>query len=189
MSELDPVSIVISIAITWGIGLAPPLATRNIIGKPLNKWPAIGACAVFWFLNLVIFNSLGSQSESHTALLLVAFVSYWILRKGALANREIQSSDVGHNGFTELMLASASKSVSDVCVVLATGVNVNERDEQGKTALMYAVMNNRLDVIKLLLDVGADKTIRTNSGNTAAWFAEKQEFERAIALLNDSAAK
>lgn len=82
MYEFDTVTIIASIIITWGIGLAPPLIIRYaILKRPMDKWPAIGTCAIFWLLNIVIFTVLGSKSKTHAALTLVAFVSYWLLRK------------------------------------------------------------------------------------------------------------
>jgi hypothetical protein len=52
-----------------------------ILKRPMNKWPAIGTCAFFLFLNVILFTALGSRSKTHAALTLVAFVSYWLLRK------------------------------------------------------------------------------------------------------------
>jgi hypothetical protein len=75
-------NIVASIILTWVIGLAPPLVIRYaILKRPMNKWPAIGTCASFWILNVILFTALGSQSKTHAALGLVAFASYWLLRK------------------------------------------------------------------------------------------------------------
>jgi hypothetical protein len=79
---LTPLELFLSFIITWTIGLAPPLLIRYIFAKkPLEKWPAIGTCAGFWFLNILLFAAMGSQSKSHTVLLLIAFVSYTILRR------------------------------------------------------------------------------------------------------------
>ena len=80
MYEFDAVTIIASIVITWGIGLAPPLLIRYaILKRQMDKWPAIGTCNIFLFLNIIIFTALGSKSKTHGALTLVAFVSYWIL--------------------------------------------------------------------------------------------------------------
>lgn len=82
MHELDPVAVVISFVLTWGIGLTPPLVIRYAVLKmPMEKWPAIGACACLWFFNIILFSALGSQSKTHAALIFVAYVSYWLLRK------------------------------------------------------------------------------------------------------------
>lgn len=82
MYDLNPITIIASIVLTWGIGLAPPLTIRYaILKRPMDKWPAIGTSVFFWLINLTLFIALGSQSKTHNALILVAFVSYWILRK------------------------------------------------------------------------------------------------------------
>lgn len=82
MAELDAVTILLSFIITWGIGLAPPLLIRYIfLKRPVSRWPAIGICASFWVFNVILFTALGSKSRSHFALTLVAFVSYWLLRR------------------------------------------------------------------------------------------------------------
>lgn len=76
--------LVFSLIITWGIGLAPPLLIRFVfIRHPIGKGWAIGVVALFSLINLVLFSALRSQSKTHGALALVAFVSYAILRKGA----------------------------------------------------------------------------------------------------------
>lgn len=91
MLELDAVTIVASIVLTWGIGLAPPAVIRYaILKRPMNKWPAIGTCAAFWFFNVILFTALGSKSKTHAALTLIAFVSYWILRKAQKAKEQAQ---------------------------------------------------------------------------------------------------
>lgn len=74
----------LSFLLTWGVGLAPPLLIRfAFMRRPIGKGWAIGIVALFWVFNIVLFTALGSQSKSHGALALVAFVSYAILRKGA----------------------------------------------------------------------------------------------------------
>jgi len=91
MFELDPLTIEASIVLTWGIGLAPPIVIRYaILKRPMNKWPAIGTCAAFWFFNVILFTALGSKSKTHAALTLIAFVSYWILRKAGTAKVNAQ---------------------------------------------------------------------------------------------------
>jgi hypothetical protein len=77
------ISLVSAIA-TWGLGLAPPLLVRfALVRRPMGRGWAVGLVALFWMLNIVLFTTLGSQSESHSALTLVAFVSYLIPRKGS----------------------------------------------------------------------------------------------------------
>lgn len=78
------VALLISLIITWGIGLMPPLLIRFVLLKrPMGKGPAVGTCALFLIVNLMIFIALGSESKSHGAVALIAIASYYILRKSA----------------------------------------------------------------------------------------------------------
>jgi len=75
-------TLIVSFLLTWGIGLIPSLLIRYlIVKKPLSKMWAISLVIVFWIINFIIFTALGSQSRTHVALFLVAWVSYIILRK------------------------------------------------------------------------------------------------------------
>lgn len=75
--------LVLSFLITWTVGLTPPLLIRFLfLRRSMRKWTAIAVCALFWSFNIVFFISIGSQSKTHGALLLVALVSYFILRSG-----------------------------------------------------------------------------------------------------------
>lgn len=77
------VTLLISALFTWGIGLAPPLLIRFLfLRRPIGKGWAIGTAAIFWFINIILFTALGSTSKTHSALFLVAWASYAILRKG-----------------------------------------------------------------------------------------------------------
>lgn len=98
MLELSPLELFLSFIITWTIGLAPPLLIRYVFAKrPMEKWPAIGTCAGFWFLNILLFTALGSQSKGHTVLLVIAFVSYAILRR-PLSAKEISKGHPATGG-------------------------------------------------------------------------------------------
>jgi len=77
------INLIFSAIFTWGIGLAPPLISRfAILRRPMSKIPAIVFVAIFWFLNLMFFTALGSQSKTHGGLFFVAIASYYILRAG-----------------------------------------------------------------------------------------------------------
>lgn len=76
-------ALIISALFTWGVGILPPILIRFVfIKRPVSKKIAILLVSVFWFLNLVFFIAIGSQSKTHGALFLVAIASYYILRKG-----------------------------------------------------------------------------------------------------------
>ena len=72
--------LILSFIITWVIGLVPPLLIRYvIIRKPITKTPAVIVAGIFLIINLSIFIALGSKA--HVVLILIAYVSYRILRK------------------------------------------------------------------------------------------------------------
>ena len=76
-------NLIVSAILTWGIGLAPPLLTRfAILRRPITKVSGIVFVSIFWFLNLITFIAMGSQSKTHGALFFVAVASYYILRSG-----------------------------------------------------------------------------------------------------------
>lgn len=76
-------NLILSLVLTWGIGLSWALLVRFLlVRRPLSKRTAMILTSVFWLLNLIIFEALGSQSKGHFALLFVAWASYHIMHKG-----------------------------------------------------------------------------------------------------------
>lgn len=86
--------LVLSALYTWSVGLTPPLIIRFlIVRRPIGKWWAIGTAVGFFFINTILFiilnkliaDAVGSQTHPQTtnpmATMLIAFVSYLILRK------------------------------------------------------------------------------------------------------------
>jgi hypothetical protein len=91
-ADFPLVELFFSFLLTWGIGLTPPFLIRYVFWKQqLKKWPAIGCCTLFWFVNLVIFTALGSESKTHAALFLIAVVSYYIV-----TTKDKQNSNSGY---------------------------------------------------------------------------------------------
>lgn len=186
MHDLSTPEVVASILTTWAIGLLPPVLIRYVLLKrPMTKWPAVGTCAFFWLSNMFLFIALGSKSKSHAALVMVAFVSYWILRRGTAASRQIGAAEIGKNGFTELMYAAAEGHTGRITTLLATGSSVNAANDQGKTCLMYAAMNGHREVVQLLLQHGADPDLTTKVGRSAAWFAKRRGFDDVLRTLGE----
>lgn len=76
-------AVILSILFTWGLGLLIPILLRFVIlKKPLSGGVALAIVAIVYFIQLFISLALDSKSKTHGALLLVAFVSYKIMRKG-----------------------------------------------------------------------------------------------------------
>ncbi|MFH1061883.1 MAG: hypothetical protein V1747_03235 [Candidatus Omnitrophota bacterium] len=77
-------SILISAFLTWGVGLLLPVLIRFVfVRRPLSKNITIILVVVFWVFNIALFTLLESKSKTHSALLLVAVASYYILRRGS----------------------------------------------------------------------------------------------------------
>ena len=65
---------------------------------------------------------------------------------------------------TPLMLATKSKSVELVRLLLEKGAHIEARDSNGWTPLIHAVQSGNLEVVKILLDTGADVKAVDNRG-------------------------
>lgn len=77
------IAVILSILFTWGLGLLIPILLRFVIlKKPLSGGMALAIVAVVYLIQLSISLALDSKSRTHAALILVAFVSYKIMRKG-----------------------------------------------------------------------------------------------------------
>jgi len=67
-------------------------------------------------------------------------------------------------------------SPEEIRKALETGVNINVKDANGKTALFYAASKNSdPHVIITLLDAGADANLVNNEGKRAIDYAEKND--------------
>ncbi|MBO8436651.1 MAG: ankyrin repeat domain-containing protein [Spirochaetes bacterium] len=79
-------------------------------------------------------------------------------------------------GMTPLVYAvSSACPLSVIQAVLDTEVNVNVRDDNGKSALVYAAENSSSDVITALLDAGADPYVADNSGRSVFDYIRQNE--------------
>lgn len=90
-----------SFVLTWTVGLSVPLLIRYVFMKrAINKASAIAIVILLLFLQLALWISLGSTNKSHAVLVLIAYVSYYILRKqektenGDIKN---QTEKISHN--------------------------------------------------------------------------------------------
>jgi hypothetical protein len=96
MPKLNPTVLLFSFIVTWAVMLPPPLLIRVFYGRPLGTKAAVTICVVLFFVNHIIFGALGSQSKSHLAITVGAFVSYKLLtwhtyasaKRAAIAKRK-----------------------------------------------------------------------------------------------------
>lgn len=76
-----------------------------------------------------------------------------------------------------------------VNAMLEQGIDINNIDQDGRTALMYAAFNGHEDVVKSLLENDADVNISDNFGRTALMFASSGPFPGTVKILLDSDAE
>lgn len=73
--------------------------------------------------------------------------------------------------------------------MIGQGLDVNQKDAQGKTPLMIAAEHGQGDTVDALLGLGADAGARTADGQTAADLAEAYGYEEIAGKLNQPTGK
>ncbi|EAY04057.1 ankyrin repeat protein, putative [Trichomonas vaginalis G3] len=66
---------------------------------------------------------------------------------------------------------------------LSFGLNINEKDEYGKTALHIAAMNNKKETAKVLISLGANVNEKTKNGQTALHIAAMNNKKETAKVL------
>ena len=93
--------------------------------------------------------------------------------------RALEHLDIPRNdGQTPLMLLKDGGEL--LSILLDRGVDVNHRDNQGRTAMM---LHPHKDMIKELLKAGADMNLADNEGNTVLHYALKEYSEGTARYL------
>ena len=84
----------------------------------------------------------------------------------------------GQNPQSEAALRKAAQDgeMQTVNVLVAKGVNVNAKDDTGKTALLWvAPARDNPEMVRALIALGADVNVRDNDGETALMIAASQD--------------
>jgi tetratricopeptide (TPR) repeat protein len=155
--ETPPTILIISIILTWGIGLSVPVLIRYVfLRRPINKSPAIVIVVILFFLQLFMWIGLGSTNKSHFVLVLIAYVSYEILRKHNKGEYEvIKDRDdveflVKSNIATEEVFEHESKTKKDSDYDEAYKKALYFIDKEGyDKALPYLELAVKTDVLSL----------------------------------------
>ncbi|KAH0792284.1 ankyrin repeat protein [Histomonas meleagridis] len=67
-----------------------------------------------------------------------------------------------------LLMTAAKDGNNDLCeLILGSGVNINQQNNNGYTALMYAVEKVKRETVELLIGKGTNANLQNNDGNTA----------------------
>lgn len=77
---------------------------------------------------------------------------------------------------------------SEVMKSIDNGIDINAKDEDGRSALMYAAYNGHNAVIQILLEKGASVDLRDVNGRTALMLAASGPFPASVKLLLDKKA-
>jgi ankyrin repeat protein len=76
-----------------------------------------------------------------------------------------------------------------VQTILNKGVDVNDRDESGRTYLMIAALKGDAEIVRGLINKGADVNAKTNTGATALMRSAAKGHEEIVKLLLSKGAK
>lgn len=80
----------------------------------------------------------------------------------------------GKEGRTVLMDVASNpdpSSINTIKLLLSTGVDVNVKDDYGRTALTFAAQSGHIEVMRLLIDNGANVNTIDKCGTSALLFA------------------
>ncbi|MBI5789525.1 MAG: ankyrin repeat domain-containing protein [Candidatus Schekmanbacteria bacterium] len=93
----------------------------------------------------------------------------------------------------ELLSAAWDGRTDVVKSLLASGADVNSKDEKGKTAyvtpLMFAVLRGNFKTIETLLAHGADVNAKDRNGYTAIMMAQEINQIKIVEMLKNAGAK
>jgi hypothetical protein len=83
-------TLIVSLILTWGIGLAPPLLIRYAFARrPLSKkvasWIAASSSVFFWMAFRVLHSALNEKPGSGAVWIVMFFVARWIMSRRCVA--------------------------------------------------------------------------------------------------------
>ena len=87
---------------------------------------------------------------------------------------------------SQLNLAISKGDLAKVQQLVGIGVNVNHKDERGKTPLMYAILYKQTEIVAYLIRKGADYRASDPNGIYIYQYAEKSKSEEILKLVNDA---
>ena len=100
----------------------------------------------------------------------------------------VYQSPVGHYGITALMYAVELEDLARVESLLASGADVNARNDSGATALLMAAAYGSSEIVVQLLAAGANPDIGSHRGETPLGTAIRyRHSDIAVALLEHGA--
>jgi uncharacterized protein len=101
---------------------------------------------------------------------------------------ELSAAEEYEDDDTPLMREALDGNTERVRELIHQGADINQRDDNGRTALMFAVVNRHYETMKVLLEHGADVNARSNNGGTALMGAALAGDLRMVQTLLDKGA-
>ncbi len=77
---------------------------------------------------------------------------------------------VDNGGFTPLINATISESVTVMTMLLGLGAEVNARNKDGAAAIHFAAGDGKVERLQVLCDAGADLTLLSEAGSPLHWY-------------------
>lgn len=87
---------------------------------------------------------------------------------------------------SQLNVAISKGDLAKVQQLVEIGVDVNKKDERGKTPLMYAILYKQTEIVAYLIRKGADYRASDPNGIYIYQYAEQSKSEEIIKLVNDA---
>lgn len=87
---------------------------------------------------------------------------------------------------SQLNVAISKGDFAKVQELVELGVDVNKKDERGKTPLMYAIMYKQSEITLYLIRKGADYRALDANGVSVLEYAEQSKSEEIIKLVKDA---
>ena len=87
---------------------------------------------------------------------------------------------------SQLNVAISKGDLAKVQQLVEIGVDVNKKDERGKTPLMYAILFKQTEIVDYLIRNGADFRAEDKNGLSISDYAEQSKSEEIIKLVNDA---
>lgn len=124
----------------------------------------------------------GRNSSKETVLMMLgeessADIVWDLISAGAKVDLKDEEGD------TALIEAATGKNLPVLTALLHAGAKVDARNDAGQTALMLAAANDQIANIRALIRAGADMNAHDNEGKTVLDYANKEEHEKIIKLL------
>lgn len=82
-----------------------------------------------------------------------------------------------------------SENIEALKTLIESGVNMNLRDQVGRTALIWAAIKGHTEMVRMLIDKGAEMDIRNVEGETALIRATRGGYTEIAQILIDKGAK